>query len=141
MNTCKFVGTRFDSKNTRSTFVYSKDSGRKPVHIYRIDPENFEIRNIDNTILLGVNCNEIDGDIHFKYANYFYLNDILYFFVAAQSIDGLYSHVYLVNPLKKQPFHQLEFNRRIKGVVTNIFVSNALKVCMHVLKLFHSINA
>lgn len=134
--------TQFDMKATRSKFIYSKNNDIEPIQIHRIDTENFEIRNIDNnSIAFELNYKDIDHDIRFQYANHFYLKDILYFYIAAQSIDGLDSCIYLVNPLKKKSFHRLEFNRQIKGIVTNIFVSNALKVCFYTIHIIHKYTA
>jgi hypothetical protein len=138
MDTFESNDTQFDTKTTRSKFIYSNNNDAKPIQIQRIDSENFEIRNIDNnSVAFELNYKDIDHNICFQYASHFYLKDVLYFYIAAQSIDGLDSYIYLVNPLKKKNFHRLEFNRQIKGTVTNIFVSNALKVCFILLYIIY----
>ncbi|KAI8647670.1 hypothetical protein BD408DRAFT_439112 [Parasitella parasitica] len=127
MNTYEFNDRQFDIKTTRSWFIYSKENHIDPIQIYRVDTQHFEIRDIDNNILFELNYKDIHQDIRFQYAKHAYLDETLLFFIAARSSDGIHSYLYLVNPLKEQSFHRLDLNRDIKGIVTNIFVSSALK--------------
>ncbi|CEP13119.1 hypothetical protein [Parasitella parasitica] len=127
MDTYEFNDRKFDIKTTRSRFIYPNDDDVNPIQFYRVDTQHFEIRNINNDILFELNYKDVHQDIHFQYAKHAYLDEILYFFIAAQSVDGLNSYLYLFNPLEKQSFYRLEFNREIKGIVTNIFVSATLK--------------
>lgn len=129
MDTCKFTDTQFDAKTTRASFVFSRGNNKGPTQIYRLDNENFEIRNSDNnSIHFQLHRTDVDEEVTFQYANHFYLEEKLYFFIAAKSIEGLNSFIYLVDTSKEPPIQRLEFNRQMKGIVTNIFVSNALKV-------------
>ncbi|KAK4517602.1 uncharacterized protein ATC70_000942 [Mucor velutinosus] len=127
MNTCEFTDTKFDTKTTRANFIFSQENDKEPKYVYRLDAENFEIRNSDNSNYFQLNCTNVDEKVNFQHANHFYLNERLYVFIAAKSIDGLNSVIYLVDTSKKPAVQQLVFNRQIKGIVTNIFVSNALK--------------
>lgn len=128
MNTCDFTETKFDAKTTRASFIFAPENDQEPAYVYRLDKENFEIRNSDNSIHFQLHCEKLDEKVNFQYANHAYLDEKLYVFIAAKSIDGLDSFIYLVDTSKEPAVHQLAFNKQIKGIVTNIFVSNALKV-------------
>ncbi|KAI7904256.1 uncharacterized protein BX663DRAFT_504435 [Cokeromyces recurvatus] len=55
------------------------------------------------------------------------MNDKLYFFLATESVDGLETFIYLLELTSKKILHRISFTRKIKGEITNIYVSGALK--------------
>ncbi|KAL9539876.1 hypothetical protein MBANPS3_010010 [Mucor bainieri] len=127
MDTCEFTDTTLDAKTTRASFIFTQEDDKEPAYICRLDTGNFEIRNSDNSIYFQLNCADVDEKVNFQYAKHFYMGKKLHVFIAAKSIDGLDSFIYIVDTSEEPAVHRLEFNKQIKGIVTNIFVSNALK--------------
>ncbi|KAG2230223.1 hypothetical protein INT48_002093, partial [Thamnidium elegans] len=107
-----------DLIDAKSRFIY-QNSENAPTHIYRHNLDQFELREIKQE------CTTVQ----FQYAHYLYDGAKLLFLIVTETTDGLESFLYLFDPLDiKTTLKRFVLTKKLKGHVSNIFISKPLKV-------------
>ncbi|GAA5808442.1 hypothetical protein MFLAVUS_001833 [Mucor flavus] len=124
-----------DLIDAKSRFIYQNQENA-PTHIYRHNLDQFELREIKQectTVICELSVQDIKDkdsikDVQFQYAHYLYDGAKLLFLIVTETADGLESFIYLFDPLHiKTTLKRFVLTKKLKGHVSNIFISKPLK--------------